>query len=280
MDICEGIKIVSDIPVSVLSKGRLFKSKGTINADEKEGYANKSFIPMTPWESLNAKDIKILFEREVDIEKNNWIGVVVPNAIYDIFKPLREFISNEKDPDLIKHKIKDHFSLLINDSLQHLLCYTETGPSDIHSSILHLSSPDLLTTTKDQDGNLIGLHVDSWYKNKISERDQAPNRLSINIGLESRYLLFINQSLMKINSLLAQEFPNDERRNGVGIGLRTAFMENYPGYPVIKLEIQPGEAYIAPTENIIHDGCTIGQNYPDLQFNLRGNFIYPKQGKI
>src|SRR6266498_18647 len=267
MDIYEGIKIVSDIPVSVLSKERLFKSRGTKCANEKTEngmYAKESFIPLTPWEPLNNKDVNILVDGEIDWEINNWIGiVVVPEVILDTFNPLRELIKYEKDMDLIKYKIKNHYSSLVNDVLQHLMRYTDRGPSDIHSAIVHPSTPDLLATTKDQDGNLIGMHIDSWYKNTISERDHAPNRMSINIGLEPRYLLFINQPLMNINRLLAQEFPDDERRNGVGVGLRTSFMENYPGYPVIRLEIRPGEAYIAPTENIIHDGCTMGQNYLD-----------------
>jgi hypothetical protein len=49
-------------------------------------------------------------------------------------------------------------------------------------------------------------------------------------------------------------------------------MKYYPEYPVVKLRIAPREAYIAPTENMIHDGCTVDKNRPDLKLMFLGHF--------
>ncbi len=49
-------------------------------------------------------------------------------------------------------------------------------------------------------------------------------------------------------------------------------MKRYPDYPVIKVRVAPGEAYIAPTENMIHDGSTVGKQYPDIHLTLFGYF--------
>ena len=50
------------------------------------------------------------------------------------------------------------------------------------------------------------------------------------------------------------------------------FMRCFPDYPVIRLRIAPNEAYIAPTENIIHDGSTLGKMYFDICLTIRGKF--------
>jgi hypothetical protein len=49
-------------------------------------------------------------------------------------------------------------------------------------------------------------------------------------------------------------------------------MRHWPDYPVVKLRIRPGEAYIAQTENLIHDGSTLGQRGFDLAFMADGFF--------
>ena len=47
-------------------------------------------------------------------------------------------------------------------------------------------------------------------------------------------------------------------------------MRAFPDYPVVRLTIRPGEAYIAPTENLIHDGSTLGMTSPDLALHMIG----------
>ena len=61
--------------------------------------------------------------------------------------------------------------------------------------------------------------------------------------------------------------------------IRELFLSNYPDYPVIKIRVSPGEAYIAPTENMIHDGCTINKQFFDVIMTIRGNFNLPSQSK-
>ena len=53
--------------------------------------------------------------------------------------------------------------------------------------------------------------------------------------------------------------------------LGQAFMQRYPDYPVIKVRVAPGEAYIAPTENMIHDASTVAKRVPDLHLTFLGH---------
>jgi hypothetical protein len=52
-------------------------------------------------------------------------------------------------------------------------------------------------------------------------------------------------------------------------------MRAYPDYPVTALTIHPGEAYIAATENLIHDGSSMGLTDPDVLFTILGEFTPP-----
>ncbi|WP_145832119.1 hypothetical protein [Bradyrhizobium huanghuaihaiense] len=48
------------------------------------------------------------------------------------------------------------------------------------------------------------------------------------------------------------------------------FMERYANVPVIRCRLSPGEAYIAPTENLIHDASSEGEKTADVNFTIRG----------
>ena len=50
------------------------------------------------------------------------------------------------------------------------------------------------------------------------------------------------------------------------------FALSFPEYPVLRIKINPYEAYIAPTEFIIHDGSNINTKYPDINLVVRGYF--------
>ena len=56
---------------------------------------------------------------------------------------------------------------------------------------------------------------------------------------------------------------------------RQTFMSRFPGYPIMKVRVAPGEAYIAPTDNMIHDASTVGSKTPSVTLTLRGWFTVP-----
>jgi hypothetical protein len=109
-----------------------------------------------------------------------------------------------------------------------------------------------------------GLHVDSWDHKPWWDRSSGSNRISINIGRFTRHLVFCTLPVVDIShSLEAQrrEFPT---------GLMQDFFRRRPDTRVYRMRIEPGEGYIAPTENIIHDGSTLLVNGEDAQIVIRG----------
>jgi hypothetical protein len=131
---------------------------------------------------------------------------------------------------------------------------------------------NLKTVTVNRDiGRYNGLHVDNWDPFRLDSRHLATNRICVNIGLGDRYFLFLPFSLMDIAKVLSEEMgPGWEMpRRYTMIGRQ--FMELFPEVPVIRCRLMPGEAYVAPTENLVHDGSSFGQTSTDEQFTIRGH---------
>jgi hypothetical protein len=115
----------------------------------------------------------------------------------------------------------------------------------------------------------VGLHVDSWDALEISALERATNRICLNIGEADRYFLYIPISLVGMTQILSTDRSFEPRSRHIEIG--RLFMEKYSEVPVVRCRLAPGEAYIAPTENLIHEGSSEGQAGQDETFVIRGH---------
>src|SRR5262249_53126745 len=141
-------------------------------------------------------------------------------------------------------------------------------------------SRGLMTTTVDflrsTDGEIdektkrfVGLHVDDWSKEGLGDRVEAQNRIMVNVGLEARYFLFLPISIGR----LVESLGDDEIMPGIGgTGVSRRYLSLHPELPIWRLRIELKEAYIAPTENIVHDGSTVDCNAPSFCVVYRGYF--------
>ena len=55
--------------------------------------------------------------------------------------------------------------------------------------------------------------------------------------------------------------------------LAREFMTLYPQYPVIRVQVRPGEAYLAPTDNLVHDGSSVDMTEEDRNLTFLGEFL-------
>jgi hypothetical protein len=123
-----------------------------------------------------------------------------------------------------------------------------------------VSPPGLTTITLDhQSGKRIGLHVDSW--DKILEANIAvESRLCINVGPSPRDFLFANVEIPIASSKNTRPRTVMARR----------FLRSNPLYPIIALRINPGEAYFAPTDYLVHDASSSCATAPDVTLTVLG----------
>lgn len=128
--------------------------------------------------------------------------------------------------------------------------------------------------TIDRDVNShVGLHFDNFDRLQLPERHFGRNRISVNVGSQSRYLLFVPLQAHAIYRQVAQSAPDmadlllNEHRD-----LVVKFFEMNRLQKIYRMEVRPGEAYLAPTENIIHDGSSLGGEQPDYSLVWFGRF--------
>lgn len=278
----EGIKLFVLNKDTDFDSPRAWISSGTLHASGSFfgniPYCRGAFLPMEPWRELSPIESKLLAARNIPTNIGRWISVIrIPYDVLNLFDEIgvsslahKERVQVSDLHTIIAH---EYYNYAIEKLLEYLSPFFLSKDGLVITGI-HVNSPALPTVT--HDGSCyIGLHLDAGGKLSLSQRDQARNRMCINLGCEDRFLLFINLTLMDmLDSLMEQEILQCQDYHQV-IDLGPKFMARYPLYPVVKLRIRPKEAYIAPTENIVHDGCTLGKKYLDVNMTLRAHFNIP-----
>jgi hypothetical protein len=250
-------------------RARVSLSSGTISLQKPESdelkYNPGAFVPAKPWRKPTDRESNGLW-RDSGFTGVDFVGITkVPDDL------LAEFNNVERDGSsgplwrLESNRIDELSRPLVN-----YLCKGFGYKKDPVRQGVSVNMPALETVTFDANRAFLGLHLDSWDGQPLETRVQSLNRIVVNIGSEARYFLFLNLSLMEMARALTL------RPGTVHGGLNwlgPAFMARFPRYPIVRVRVAPGEAYIAPTDNVIHDASTIDSKGPSVSFTVRGWFI-------
>jgi hypothetical protein len=248
------------------SGNRIELSSGTRIADQREvddgGYEDGARLPSEPWRLPTTEEIALLVSAEPPREMARSVCIVkLPGRFSDA---RRDAIRQHDGQGLTIGALRSMNRIC--ELGEPLACI---GPTS--------NAANLKTVTVDREvGHYIGLHVDNWDGLDLDCRDRSTNRICVNVGRSDRYVLFLPIPVMEMARLLADEMGADwvppERYTLIG----RQFMERFPGLPAVRCRVAPGEAYIAPTENLVHDGSSDGQDKLDEQFTIRGH-IRPRE---
>lgn len=252
------------VPCCKETANRIELSSGTRVADMREtadlihgaAYEEGARLPREPWRRPTAEEARSLIVAEVPSNMATSVAIVqLPGE----FSGLQEAIRSG-DNELLEVNL-----------LQPLRTICELGET-LHCIGPSKNPANLKTVTVNHDiGRYNGLHVDNWDQLHLDSRHLATNRLCINIGQQDRYFLFLPLSLMDIAIALSEEMGPQWEAPGRYTLIGRQFMERFPDVPVVRCRLGPGEAYIAPTENLVHDGSSVGQGAMDEQFTIRGH---------
>lgn len=253
-------------------EGRVTICGGTrhVSAEEiKNGFKRAARVPLDDWRSLTDSEAEQLAGASDSELPTNRISIArLPIPLTD---RLRALLRDVNEP------LKDEFSDLVQ------ACFPAKDPP-IWLGYTWNEEGLLTLSRDDRRGKFNGLHVDSWDREPVVQRAGSRNRISFNIGVGTRYFLFVPISLVKIVNWLSAYYPEEGGGRIQASTLGQSFLRKNPATPVIRLAVHPGEAYIAPTENIIHDGSTANiatrgdiRQYRDEEITLRGRFVQSMQ---
>ena len=251
---------------------RVCLSQGTSLAESSRDitYEALARVPRKPWRLPSNDEKQVLFTETIPDSFAKTVGVLrFPQGILKNI-PLSKIDSSEEFSDYF-HKSSEGASVL--EQIVEFLTPSFEEAS-LHRTIPILNKAGLESTAYPcSTKRYIGLHIDHYAGESRSQRNSSPNRISINIGKEDRYLCFVNLAVDDLIEIV-QPSANDSTDC-----LSLRFFQNFPNYPVIKVKLQPGEAYIAPTQNIIHDGIgSSSQN--DLHITVLGRINLSKIASI
>lgn len=260
----DGIKIFFAPSCQELTN-RVELSSGTRLADKREitnlvhgaSYEEGARLPREPWRRPTKEEAENLIVPELPRSMATSVAIVkLPGEFSDA---TREAIRNGNAESFEVHV------------LQPLRTICELG-EPVHCIGPSKNPGNLKTVTINQDiSRYNGLHVDLWDKLDLDLRHLATNRICINIGREDRYLLFLPLSLMGIASVVKEEIGPDWQAPRRFTLIGRQFMARHSDVPVVRCRLAPGEAYVAPTENLVHDGSSVGQSDIDERFTIRGH---------
>lgn len=228
---------------------RLIASSGTVTDDSDE-YQPNARVPRMPWTEIDPSTLPEDFSsgmvRKVAI-------FTVPHGVVSrlrvVGRSAAELGTDEKA-----------------EALTQLLDYVDQTfylDEDVHVIGYRSQTASGLTSTKDYSRALKkpGLHFDNWDMKGLSDVDGRTGRICINLGEYARYFLFMQADLITLRSTHDQPNPHE---------LVTHHLSAFPEIPVFGVRIDPGEAYYATTELIIHDAWSPASGLRDETFTVRG----------
>jgi hypothetical protein len=277
MELQRGIEFI-DLSGSRLGpEARLSLSAGVRAAagDDVGGhrYCASALIPAEPWRSPTGAEFALLLGTHGSASPGAWVSIVtIPREVLGAFDELRSRVLAADSLDHANSMLADP---IWKRALDAFVIYAGGFGSQLDASSdrlgIRANAPGLPTVTIDYAAScLIGLHLDSWFNDPLERRHLAPNRVVANLSMEPRYLVYLNLPLRRLGQLVLS--GEAEKADCVSHYVARKFMLRNPFYPIVRVRLLPGEAYVAATENMIHDGSTLGMTTWDIHLAILGHF--------
>ncbi|MFP3593760.1 hypothetical protein [Chryseobacterium sp. SIMBA_038] len=244
-------------------------------------YEPEAHLPKRDWRSPNKEEIKLINgENQNKKDYNSVFTGEIPLKIQNIFDEL-DLHSAHSEVDLLE-KFRNNSDSVgklnseLNDFLENISLvpfrFMSLATNYPNSEIVSLDKRKLPANYTVEDLQYIGIHKDSSEKMTLHSAHKCGNRLTINLGQQSRYLLFMNLSMIQAYNMIKEKI--DVKENNVNNkNITSFFLKLFPDYPMLRVEQKPYHYYIAPTDNCFHDGSTLGNTSLDIVITYLGKFV-------
>lgn len=252
-------------------ESRLFLTNGLLCSGDNDGYVSNAIIPKYPLRNEKIKTNSNEFEPHnsifcFKINDGRFQGIVDNLGIQDL-ESIDDFMVLVNEKKIAYDLMKGVFRNILG-------MYVATDDFTVHD--IYIGNKSQITSTIDFNSNekkKIGFHFDNWDGLPVSSLRESQNRICVNLGKAHRYFLFIDKTVFDMRnelSLLDKNFEEIEDSNEIG---QLYIRKIHPSaYKVFAIKLMPFEAYIAPTETIMHDGANFDSECIDIQLTARGLF--------
>src|ERR1041384_4965795 len=261
---------VASFPAATLP-GRIWFSNGTTSAaaasDIALAFLYAACVPRGPGREPFATELDDMLIHDDKPLKDSAASRVklfrVPSAWYDELAGAVSEIAHSGDLPNLEQASRAGQKAVTEEHARRLTNYASElvgGPLRFYSGWrLGYWGPGRITATANRQtpgGQLIGLHIDTWQSRSVDHRCQAPSLISINVGVEDRHFMYVDLDVAEIFQRLSKENLTDTMMFDQTAHMPARFFSAFASYPVTRITLAPGEGYIAPVENIIHDAST------------------------
>ena len=242
-------------------------------------YEDDAYLPKREWRCLSNEENKIISTEAFNKDYNTIYLGILPIRLQNLFKELNlincktekevfeRILINKNKVQEVNLLLNEFVDTMSNTSVEFLSIATNFANCE-SVSVDKRKLPENYTFS---DLKFIGLHKDSSnIEMTIYTSNKFGNRLTINLGADHRYFLFVNLTILQIYNMLRQKNVGKENINNKNIC--KLFFEYFPDYPILKIKQKPYEYYIAPTDNCIHDGATTQKQSLDIVLTYLGHF--------
>lgn len=190
----------------------------------------------------------------------------VMEAVWDLGIP---FASSRQSLHAIQGEDRfDAFLRLLLDEI--LSLFPATPEASLQQNGVCITDAGLLTVTENSlTRDRIGLHVDSWDRQSLAQRRRSQPRICMNLSNQDRLFFFHPTPVYDLwVARGSPEGPGNDATNFVRDFVRNRHEE----VEVAAVNVPPGCAYWALTENLIHDASTFFRTQLDVNYTVRGDF--------
>jgi len=232
-------------------------------------YEPDALIPRPPWSVPTKETLDTLRGKDEPIPRATVAIFTLPETLWTAFDPAGQEAERIHDWSGVNAFVSSVPA--VDVALQHAMNYASDPEAKIWQVGIRVNPPGLPSVTVDRASDrLVGLHFDNWFDAPILRRHESPNRIAFNLGLETRFLTYVNLPLARVWEIAYGSEPDSQSK--VTADLLSRFAEQARNYPVTRVRIGPGQGYIAPTDNILHDGSTEGSTRWDIYFTVVSRF--------
>ncbi len=245
-------------------------------------FEEDAFIPKRNWRSLTKSEIGVLKPTARRTDTNTVYTGDTPVELKTFFEKLEVAQSANRAEVFEKFRNSPEATAELNEIMESFLRSKANGkPHRIHYLGTNLPNLDAVacdTTVmpkdhREEDKKYMGIHNDGTYYIPFRSIHKSGNRLTINLGKETRYFLFVNLTMSQAYNMLKQKIDVKKHKIDV-INISKYFFACFPDYPVIRIAQKPYQYYIAPTDNCFHDGSTLGMKELDIVLVYFGAFRF------